>query len=108
MWSGADGEDTSSRAQDWTSVQEYAAAALVKLSNHNLRFRAQALQAGALEPLTILAEQGTQCARDKATLLLNILHTGNELSGVRNTPLYAPASHGHKAADSRRSGSAGF
>ncbi|CAK9881354.1 unnamed protein product [Sphagnum jensenii] len=99
-----DGEDTSSRAQDWASVQEYAAAALVKLSNHNLRFRAQALQAGALEPLMILAEQGTQCARDNATLLLNILHTENKLSGVMNTPLYAPASHGHKAADSRRSG----
>jgi hypothetical protein len=44
VWSGADGEETSSRVQDWVSVQEYAAAALVKLSNHNLRFRAQALQ----------------------------------------------------------------
>jgi hypothetical protein len=85
-------------------VQAHAAAALVQLSNHNLRFRAQALQAGALEPLTMLAEQGTQRARDKATLLLNILCTERKLTVEGNTALYAPALYGHSAAESMRSG----
>ncbi|CAM6049197.1 unnamed protein product [Sphagnum compactum] len=89
-------------------VREHAAAALVQLSNHNLRFKAQALQAGALEPLTMLAEQGTQRARDKATLLLNILRTESKFSGAGDTALYAPALYGRKAADSMRPDSAGF
>ncbi|CAK9214133.1 unnamed protein product [Sphagnum troendelagicum] len=86
---------SSGGVDDWATVQAHAAAALVQLSNHNLRFRAQALQAGALEPLTMLAEQGTQRARDKATLLLNILCTERKLTVEGNTALYAPALYGH-------------
>lgn len=95
-WFGADGGVNASGrgVDDWASVREHAAAALVQLSNHNLRFKAQALQAGALEPLTMLAEQGTQHARDKATLLLNILCTEKKLTVEGNTALYAPALYG--------------
>ncbi|CAK9216396.1 unnamed protein product [Sphagnum jensenii] len=100
---GGDG-NSSGGVDDWATVQAHAAAALVQLSNHNLRFRAQALQAGALEPLTMLAEQGTQRARDKATLLLNILCTERKLTVEGNTALYAPALYGHLAAESMRSG----
>ncbi len=94
-WPAADGGDgNSSGVDDWATVRAHAAAALVQLSNHNLRFRTQALQAGALEPLTMLAEQGTQHARDKATLLLNILCTEKKLTVEGNTALYAPALYG--------------
>ncbi len=85
-------------------MRAHAAAALVQLSNHNLRFKAQALQAGALEPLTMLVEQGTQRAQNNATLLLNILCTERKLSVEGNTALYAPALYGHQAAESMRSG----
>ena len=58
---------------DWAAVREHAAAALLQLSHHNIRFKTQALQAGALEPLAALQESGTQRAKDKAATLLNIL-----------------------------------
>lgn len=67
------GEKATHRGVDWAAVREHAAAALLQLSHHNIRFKTQALQAGALEPLAALQESGTQRAKDKAATLLNIL-----------------------------------
>lgn len=72
----SDGDsDSSSRggSADWPAVREHAAAALLLLASQNIRFKGQALQAGAIEPLTALQEHGTQRAKDKARALLSIL-----------------------------------
>lgn len=90
----ADGDsDSSSRggSVDWASVREYAAAALLQLANQNLRFKGQALQAGAVEPLVALQEHGTQRARDKATALLNIVR--NNKQNDEGEALYMRASY---------------
>lgn len=94
---GADGDsDSSSKggSADWASVREYAAAALLQLANQNLRFKGQALQAGAVEPLVALQEHGTQRARDKATALLNILR--NNKPNGQGEALYMRASYQHR------------
>ncbi|KAL3690101.1 hypothetical protein R1sor_016410 [Riccia sorocarpa] len=58
---------------NWAEVREHAAAALLLLSQHNFRFRAQASQAGALAGLQRLEVDGTPRAREKAAALLEIL-----------------------------------
>lgn len=55
------------------AIPEQAAAVLVLLSKGNLRFRTVALNAGALELLTALVENGTTRAREKASALLAIM-----------------------------------
>lgn len=90
----SDGDsDSSSRggSADWASVREYAAAALLQLANQNIRFKGQALQAGAMEPLVALQEHGTQRAKDKATALLNILR--DDQQNGQGEALYTRASY---------------
>lgn len=91
--SGAPGSDSDSSTRggsnDWASVRENAAAALLQLANHNLRFKGQAVQAGAVAALAALQEHGTPRAKDKATTLLNILkETTNPLKSRHERPSY--------------------
>lgn len=58
---------------NWAEVREHSAATLLQLSHHNVRFKSQALQAGALGGLQRIAVEGTPRAREKATALLTIL-----------------------------------
>ncbi|KAG0504166.1 hypothetical protein KC19_4G028500 [Ceratodon purpureus] len=92
----SDGDsDSSSRGglSDWAAVREHAAAALLQLSNQNLRFKGQALQAGAIEPLVALQERGTQRAKDKATALLNILRESANQQNGSGEALYSRAAY---------------
>lgn len=78
---GASGGDGS--AEGWAEVQEHAAAALFQLSNHNMRFRSQVMQAGAEDLLVALTMTGTQRARTKASALLRIMRDtpGHDAAG---------------------------
>lgn len=88
----ADDEESRSRGgDDWGSVREHAAAALLQLSHNNLRFKTQALQRGAIEPLVALQETGSQRARDKATALLRILKESPNQDGGEGEALYTRA-----------------
>jgi hypothetical protein len=78
-------------------VREHAAAALLQLSNQNLRFKGQALQAGAVEPLVALQERGTQRAKDKATALLHILRDSPSQQNGSGEALYVRASYQRRA-----------
>jgi hypothetical protein len=66
-------EGAAKGVEDWASVWEHAAAALLELSHDNLRFKTQALRADAIKPLTKLAEHGNRRSKKKAVALLQIL-----------------------------------
>lgn len=95
---GTDGDsDSSSRggSSDWPAVREHAAAALLLLSSQNIRFKGQAMQAGAIEPLIALQEHGTQRAKDKARALLSILR--DDQQNGQNEALYIRPSYQRRA-----------
>lgn len=86
-----DKESTNRGGDDWGAVREHAAAALLQLSHNNLRFKMQALQRGAIEPLVALQETGSQRAREKATSLLRILTESPNQDSGEGEALYARA-----------------
>jgi len=89
---GADDEESTNRGgDDWGAVREHAAAALLQLSHNNLRFKVQALQRGAIEPLVALQETGSHRAKEKATTLLRILTESPNQDGVEGEALYTRA-----------------
>lgn len=89
---GADDEESRNRGgDDWGAVREHAAAALLQLSHNNLRFKTQALQRGAIEPLVAVQETGSQRAREKASALLRILTESPNQEGGEGEALYARA-----------------
>eukprot|EP01018_Ginkgo_biloba_P022702 Gb_16859 [translate_table: standard] len=54
-------------------LREHTVAALLSLSHNNLRFKSLAMQAGAMELLVGLTEDGNVRAKEKASALLSIL-----------------------------------